>query len=104
MMRFSYITEQLKNKKIIFSIDNQSVVHIIKKKSSKSVRVMSLVRHLVLSTLQYNIMIESISVVKVSRDGLVFRCLVGLPLDKGSGNAANHNEIKNQQFYLKFQK
>jgi hypothetical protein len=30
---------------------------------------------------------ESISVVKVSRDGLVFRCLVGLPLDKGSGNA-----------------
>jgi hypothetical protein len=25
---------------------------------------------------------ESISVVKVSRDGLVFRCLVGLPLDK----------------------
>ena len=47
---------------------------------------------------------ESISVVKVSRDGLVFRCLVGLPLDKGSGNAANHNEIKNQRFYLKFQK
>jgi hypothetical protein len=43
---------------------------------------------------------ESISVVKVSRDGLVFRCLVGLPLDKGSGNAANHNEITNQQFYL----
>jgi hypothetical protein len=38
---------------------------------------------------------ESISVVKVSRDGL--------PLDKGSGNAANH-EIENQQFYLKFQK
>jgi hypothetical protein len=32
---------------------------------------------------------ESISVVKVSRAGLVFRCLVGLPLDKGSGNAAN---------------
>jgi hypothetical protein len=46
---------------------------------------------------------ESISVVKVSRDGLVFRCLVGLPLDKGSGNAANHNEIKNQQFYLKLE-
>jgi hypothetical protein len=35
--------EQLKNKKIIFNIDNQSVVHIINKKSSKSVRVMSLV-------------------------------------------------------------
>jgi hypothetical protein len=85
-----YLGVQLKNKKIIFNIDNQSVVHIINKKSSKSVRVMSLVRHLVLSTLP--------------RDGLVFRCLIGLPLDKGSGNAANHNEIKNQQFYLKFQK
>jgi hypothetical protein len=45
---------------------------------------------------------RSISVVKASRDGLVFRCLVGLPLDKGSGSAANHNEIENQQFYLKF--
>ena len=42
--------EQLKNKRIIFNIDNQSVVHIINKKTSKSVRVMSLVRHLVLST------------------------------------------------------
>ena len=39
---------QLKNKKIIFNIDNQSVVHIINQKSSKYVRVMSLVRHLVL--------------------------------------------------------
>jgi hypothetical protein len=47
---------------------------------------------------------ESISVVTVCRDGLIFRCLVGLPLDKGSGNAANHNEIENQQCYLKFQK
>ena len=39
--------EHLKIKKIIFNIDNQSVVHIINKKSSKYVRVMSLVRHLV---------------------------------------------------------
>ena len=47
--------EQLKNKKVIFNIDNQSVVHIINKKSSKSVRVMSLVRHLVCQP--YNIIL-----------------------------------------------
>ena len=58
--------EQLKNKKIIFNIDNQSVVHIINKKSSKSVRVMSLVRHLVLSTLQYNIMIKALHISGIS--------------------------------------
>lgn len=49
----------LKNKKIIFNIDNQSVVVIINKKSSKSVRVMSLVRILVLTTLENNIMIKA---------------------------------------------
>jgi hypothetical protein len=54
------------NKKIIFNIDNQSVVHIINKKSSKSVRVMSLVRHLVLSTLQYNIMIKALHISGIS--------------------------------------
>ena len=58
--------EQLKNKKIIFNIDNQSVVHIINKKSSKSVRVMSLVRQLVLSTLQYNIMIKALHISGIS--------------------------------------
>jgi hypothetical protein len=58
--------EQLKNKKIIFSMDNQSVVHIINKKSSKSVRVMSLVRHLVLSTLHYNIMIKALHIYGIS--------------------------------------
>jgi hypothetical protein len=44
--------EQLKNKKIIFT--------------SKSVRVMSLVRHLVLSTLQYNIMIKALHISGIS--------------------------------------
>jgi hypothetical protein len=58
--------EQLKNKKVIFNIDNQSVVHIINKKSSKSVRVMSLVRHLVLSTLQYNIMTKALHISGIS--------------------------------------
>lgn len=50
----------LKNKKIIFNSDNQAVVTIINKKSSKSERVMSLVRSLVLSTLTQNIMIKSV--------------------------------------------
>jgi hypothetical protein len=40
-------------------VDNESVVVIINKKSSKSIRVMSLVRVLVLSTLKYNIMIKA---------------------------------------------
>ena len=40
-------------------MDNESVVVIINKKSSKSIRVMSLVRVLVLSTLNYNIMIKA---------------------------------------------
>lgn len=49
----------LKNKKIVFNIDNQSVVYIVNKKSFKSVRVMSLVRSLVLSTLEYNILMKA---------------------------------------------
>ena len=48
----------LKNKKIVFNIDNQSFV-IINKKNSKSARVMSLVRILVLTTLENNIMIKA---------------------------------------------
>jgi hypothetical protein len=46
---------------------NQSVVHIINKKSSKSVRAMSLVRQLVLSTLQYNIMIKALHISGISK-------------------------------------
>ena len=49
----------LKNKKIVFNTDNQAVVAIINKKSSKSERVMALVRSLVLTTLTHNIMIKS---------------------------------------------
>jgi hypothetical protein len=49
----------LRNKKLVFRVDNESVVVIINKKSSKSIRVMSLVRVLVLSTLKYNIMIKA---------------------------------------------
>jgi hypothetical protein len=39
---------ELKNKNILFHVDNQAVVTIINKKSSKSPRVMSLVRKMVL--------------------------------------------------------
>ena len=49
----------LRNKKLVFRVDSESVVIIINKKSSKSIRVMSLVRVLVLSTLKYNIVIKA---------------------------------------------
>lgn len=48
----------LRNKKILFRIDNQSVVNIINKSSSKNPRVMSLVRKLVLACLEYNILLK----------------------------------------------
>ena len=50
--------QKLKNKKLLFNIDNQAVVTIINKKSSKSTRVMSLVRKLVFVTLRYNILVK----------------------------------------------
>jgi hypothetical protein len=49
----------LKNKKILFHIDNMSVVIIINKKSSKFPRVMTLVRRLVLASLDYNILLKA---------------------------------------------
>jgi hypothetical protein len=45
----------LKNKKILFHNDNQAVVAILNKKTSKSERVMALVRNFVLFTLMHNI-------------------------------------------------
>ena len=47
----------LKNKRIILNVDNQAVVAIINKKSSKSNRVMTLVKSCFLS-LQYNIVLK----------------------------------------------
>ena len=49
----------LRNKKLTFNIDNKSVVYIINRKSSKSPRVMALVRTLVLQTLIHNIVIKA---------------------------------------------
>ncbi|CAG2234123.1 unnamed protein product [Mytilus edulis] len=49
----------LENKKLLFNIDNQSVVTILNKKSSKSARVMILVRKLVFISLKHNILIKA---------------------------------------------
>ncbi|CAG2231067.1 unnamed protein product [Mytilus edulis] len=50
---------ELRNKKVLFHIDNEGAVHIINKKSSKSSDVMVLVRRLVLETLHHNILIKA---------------------------------------------
>lgn len=49
---------RLINKKLLFHIDNKAVLAILNKKSSKSKRVMVLVRRLVLVSLKYNILIK----------------------------------------------
>ena len=50
---------QLRNKKIIFRCDNKSVCHIINSLTSKSGRVMTLVRKFTLVILEYNIVCKS---------------------------------------------
>ncbi|XP_069125516.1 uncharacterized protein [Argopecten irradians] len=54
--------EQFKNKKVIFHCDNQALVEILNKKTSKSNRVMKLIRPLVLTSLKSNIQFKSIHV------------------------------------------
>ena len=49
----------MKNKKILFHVDNQAVVTIINKKSSKSPRVMSFVIKMVLACLESNILLKA---------------------------------------------
>ena len=49
----------LANKRILFHIDNQSVVHIIDKQTSKSPDVMVLVRRFVIKTLTFNIIFRA---------------------------------------------
>ena len=49
----------LANKRILFHIDNQAVVRIINKISSKSPQVMALVRRLVLDTLNFHIIFRA---------------------------------------------
>lgn len=50
---------QLANKRILFHIDNSAVVQVINSATSKSHRVMKIVRKLVLITLQHNITIQA---------------------------------------------
>jgi hypothetical protein len=50
---------QLANKRILFHIDNSAVVQVINSATSKSIRVMKIVRKLVLITLQHNISIQA---------------------------------------------
>ena len=49
----------LANKKLLFHIDNEAVVYIINKKTSKDKEVMRLLRRLVLLTLQFNILLRA---------------------------------------------
>ena len=49
---------KLRNKKINFRSDNKDLVEIINKKTSKNKSVMYLIRHLVLLTLELNIMVK----------------------------------------------
>ncbi|XP_071118414.1 uncharacterized protein [Haliotis cracherodii] len=51
--------KQLANKKVLFYCDNQAVVAIINKQSTKATRVMSLLRRLILQCLRYNIMFKA---------------------------------------------
>ena len=50
--------QSLANLRILFYIDNQAVVHIVNKQTSKSPEVMTLVRKLVLNTLLFNITLK----------------------------------------------
>ena len=51
--------ERIQQKKIILYIDNESLVSVINKQSSKSKRVMYLVRHFVLLALDYEILFKA---------------------------------------------
>lgn len=50
---------EFKNQKILFRIDNLALVNIINSRTSKSKRIMSLVRPLVLFTMMYNIQFKA---------------------------------------------
>jgi hypothetical protein len=50
---------QLANKRILFHIDNVATVQVVNSATSKSPRVMNIVRKLVLTTLQHNITIHA---------------------------------------------
>ena len=55
-------SEDMTNKKIIFHCDNEAVVHIVNKQSSRSPPSMSLMRMIVLSCLSNNVLFKAIHV------------------------------------------
>lgn len=59
---------ELRNKRIRFNCDNESVVHILNSMTSKSDRVMSLVRLLMMKCLQLNVMIRATHVPGILND------------------------------------
>ena len=61
------------NKKVIFHVDNQAVVQIINMKTSKSSRVMTLVRQMVLMNLKNNTLIKAIYI--PSKQNQIADCL-----------------------------
>lgn len=56
-------SEQLAAKKLLINTDNMALVHIVNSKSSKTDRVMSLIRPLVLICLKHNIQIKATHII-----------------------------------------
>ncbi|KAK6165929.1 hypothetical protein SNE40_022735 [Patella caerulea] len=67
---FAFITwsSYLQNKCVVLHVDNQALVSVINKQSSKSARVMSLLRPLVLQFLLYNIRVKAVYITSVKND------------------------------------
>ncbi|KAJ8304168.1 hypothetical protein KUTeg_017751 [Tegillarca granosa] len=61
-LAFNIWSSNLQNKKIILHTDNLALVSILNKKSSKSKRVMQLIRPLVLQSMIYNIQFKSVHI------------------------------------------
>lgn len=62
ILAFCLWAKELLNKKIILRSDNNALVQIINKKSSKNANVMHLIRYLVLLSLEYNIQVKAVHV------------------------------------------
>lgn len=62
VLAFCLWCDELKDKKIMLRSDNDALVHILNKKSSKDKQVMNLVRYLVLLTLQNNIQVKALHI------------------------------------------
>ena len=54
--------QDLEGKQVIFNTDNMSVKHIVNKQTSQCPKIMSLVRHLVLTCLRFNILFKAVHV------------------------------------------